>query len=83
VWVPGHCGIHGNKKADTLARAVSSSAFVGPEPCLPLAPSSVRRRELELFISHCTMELGDCLSSVENVAENAQSSLDEILTEAA
>jgi hypothetical protein len=29
------------------------------------------------------MELGDFLSSVENVAEKAQSRLDEILTEAA
>jgi hypothetical protein len=29
------------------------------------------------------MELGDCLSSVKNVAEKAQSRLDEILTEAA
>jgi hypothetical protein len=29
------------------------------------------------------IELGDCLSSVENVTEKAQSRLDEILTEAA
>jgi hypothetical protein len=29
------------------------------------------------------MKLGDCLSSVENVAEKGQSRLDEILTEAA
>jgi ribonuclease HI len=29
VWVPGHCGIHENKEADALARAGSSSAFVG------------------------------------------------------
>jgi hypothetical protein len=55
VWVPGHCGIHGNEEADALARAGSSSAFVGPEPCLPLASSSVRQREQEwLFKSHCT-----------------------------
>jgi hypothetical protein len=39
-----HSGIHGNEEADALAIAGSSSAFVGPEPCLPLAPSSVRRR---------------------------------------
>jgi hypothetical protein len=40
VWVPGHCGVHGNE-TDALARAGSSSAFVEPEPCLLLAPSSV------------------------------------------
>jgi hypothetical protein len=40
VWVPGHCGIHGNE-TDALARAGSSSDYVEPEPCLLLAPSSV------------------------------------------
>jgi hypothetical protein len=55
VWVLGHCSIHGNEKADALARAESSYAFVGPEPCLPLAPSSVKRRERKwLLKSHCT-----------------------------
>jgi hypothetical protein len=45
VWVPGYCGIHGNKEA---------AAFAGPEPWLPLAPSSVKRREWEwLLKSHC------------------------------
>jgi hypothetical protein len=48
------CGIHGNEETDALARAGSGSAFLGPEPCLPLAPSSVRQREREwLFKSHC------------------------------
>jgi hypothetical protein len=37
----GHCGIHGNEEADALARAGSSSAFVGPEPCFTLASVSV------------------------------------------
>jgi hypothetical protein len=53
VWVPGHCGIHGNEKAGALSRAGYSSAFVGPEPCLSLVLSSVRQREW-LFKSHCT-----------------------------
>jgi hypothetical protein len=47
VWVLEHCGIHGNEVADAHARAGSSSAFVGPEPCFPFAPSSVRHRERE------------------------------------
>jgi ribonuclease HI len=50
VWVSGHCGLHGNKEADALARLGSSSAFVGPEPCLLLAPSSVKRREREWLL---------------------------------
>jgi hypothetical protein len=55
VCVPAHCGIHGNEEADELARAGSNSAFVGPEPSFPLAPSSVKQREREwLFKSHCT-----------------------------
>lgn len=31
-WVPGHCGIEGNEKADLLARQGASSQYVGPEP---------------------------------------------------
>jgi hypothetical protein len=46
VWVPGHCGIHGNEEADALTGVGSSSIFVGLEPCLPLAPSSVSRESL-------------------------------------
>jgi hypothetical protein len=53
VWVPGHC-IHGNEEANALVG--SSSAFVGSEPFLPLAPSSVKRREREwLLKSHCVL----------------------------
>jgi hypothetical protein len=54
VRFPGHCGIHGNEDADVFARTGSSSVFAGPESCLPLAPSSVKRREREwLLKSHC------------------------------
>jgi hypothetical protein len=54
VRLPGHCGIHENEEADVFARTGSSSVFVGPESCLPLAPSSVKRRKREwLLKSHC------------------------------
>jgi hypothetical protein len=52
AWALRHCGIHGNEEATALARAGSSSAFVGPEPCFPLAPSSVRRRKRSGYLNH-------------------------------
>jgi hypothetical protein len=51
VWVQRHCGIYGNREADAFPKAGSSSAFVGPERCLPLAPLSVKRREREWLLN--------------------------------
>jgi hypothetical protein len=42
-WVPGHCGIIGNKETDSLAGMGSKSSFCGPEPCLPVPRSLITR----------------------------------------
>jgi hypothetical protein len=41
------CASLDTEEAEALARAGSSSAFVGPKPCLPLALTNVKRRERE------------------------------------
>lgn len=44
IWVPGHSGVHGNEKADALARAASATIPVGPEPILPIGPSRLKQK---------------------------------------
>jgi hypothetical protein len=76
VWFPGHCGVHGNEEADALA--------IVDQVLLLWGRSLIFRWHLRVsdgrigsgFLNHS-------LSSVENVAETAQSRLEEILTEAA
>ena len=37
TWVPGHCGIEGNKITDNLAKKAAENAFIGPEPCIAVS----------------------------------------------
>ena len=34
VWVPGHCGVEGNERADLLTKQAASTPFIAPEPSL-------------------------------------------------
>jgi len=41
IWVPGHCEIAGNKKADALAKQASSYYFTGPELSVVISVSTI------------------------------------------
>jgi len=36
LWVPGHCNIVGNERADQLAKQAAATGFIGPEAVLDL-----------------------------------------------
>jgi hypothetical protein len=42
MWVPGHCGILGNEKADEIARKGAAKLLLGPEPALGITKCSAR-----------------------------------------
>ena len=42
TWVPGHSGILGNDKADTLAKTASVQPYTGPEPAIPVTRNAVQ-----------------------------------------
>ena len=41
IWVPGHCEIAKNEKADAFAKQASASYFTGPEPYVGISVSNI------------------------------------------
>jgi hypothetical protein len=40
LWVPGHMGVSGNELAGELAKAGANTSPIGPEPFVPITPST-------------------------------------------
>jgi hypothetical protein len=69
-------GMRKQERSQVLLLWAGALSSVGTFDC------QAKRVGVVTYITLRLMELGDCLSSVKNVAEKAQSRLDEILTEA-
>ena len=44
IWVPGHSGIHGNKKADEMANIGAALETMGPDPAPPISLSYIKAK---------------------------------------
>ena len=67
---PGHTGIHGNEKADTLAKSGSAFNCFGPEPFVPIPYASCHAAIKDWSVERWKtswIERKDCLSTKENV----------------